>query len=405
MERAQAIKLKRTRLALFALASILTVIGIFFIHSTTGNGEPFPSRSARGQILKGAFALLALFAIGRVDYRWLERHAYAIYAVLISILVVMLGVKLSSGGNNRFIEFDRLQLQPSELMKIGLVLALARYLRFREDQRRVRGLVGPFILTIVPMALVLLQPDLGTSLMFPPVLLGMLFVAGAKPRHLSLALFLGLLLLPAAYFLGDRIPFLKEYQRDRIMAYVKRDETTARGKGFQLRQSEIAIGSGGLTGKGFGEGTQNTLRYLPEKHTDFIYSIISEELGFAGAASVVVFFLLLVLLILKVAVYTREPFGRLAVTGIGVAFAAQSFENLGMTMGLTPITGIPLPFVSLGGSSLLTSFLFLGIALNIASRPVRVVATRDLDPSDRKKILAILEDKPAGLLQSRWPVE
>ena len=406
MERSRVLaKLIRTRYALFLLAFLLTLIGVLFIHSTTSDGDPFPSRLARGQIVKAAFALLGLFAVTRVDYRWFDRHAYAIYAVLASILLGMLVVKLSSGGINRFIQLDKLQLQPSELMKIGLIVGLARYLRFRKDQRRVRGLIGPFLLTLIPMALVLLEPDLGTSLMFPPVLLGMLFVAGGKPQHLLLALFLGLLLLPAAYFLGSSIPFLHEYQRDRLTAFVKRDDATARSKGFQLRQSEIAIGSGGLTGKGFGEGTQNTLRYLPEKHTDFIYSILAEELGFVGAASVVALFLSLVLLILRVAVYTREPFGRLAVTGIGVAFAAQSFENLGMTMGLTPITGIPLPFVSLGGSSLLTSFLSMGIVLNIAARPVRVVATKDFDPKDRKKILALLEDMPAGSLQRQWPVE
>ena len=398
-------KLLRLRLALLAVALVLTLVGILFVHSTTSEGEPFPSRLARGQMLKAAFAILALFAVTRVDYRWVDRHAYAMYGVLASVLVAMLAVKLSSGGINRFIQLYIFQVQPSELMKIGLILGLARYLRFREDQRQVLGLVGPFALTLVPMALVLLQPDLGTSLMFPPVLLGMLFAAGAKPRHLTLALFLGLLLLPAAYFLGDRIPFIHQYQRARLTAFVRRDEATARSKGFRLRQSEIAIGSGELTGKGYGEGTQNTLRYLPEKHTDFIFSIIAEGLGFVGAAGVVIFYVLLVALTLRVAVYIREPFGRLAVTGIGVAFAAQSFENLGMTMGLTPITGIPLPFVSLGGSSLLTSFLSLGIVLNIASRPVRVVAPKDLDPKDRKKLLPLVEEKAAGLLENRWPVE
>jgi rod shape determining protein RodA len=260
-------------------------------------------------------------------------------------------------------------------------------------------------LTLLPMALVLFQPNLGLSLMFPPILLAMLFVAGAKARYLYLAVFAVVLSLGGAYFLGDHLTFLKPYQRDRIKAFLVRDASTSRNEGLQLHQSLIAIGSGGAFGKGFGEGTQNTLEYLPEKETDFIFSIIAEETGFAGACTVVLLLFSLAGLILKVAVHTREPFGRLVATGIATVFAAQSFENIGMTLGLTPITGIALPFLSLAGSNLVASYIAIGIVLGIASSSVPVVATKDLDPQDSKGFQVVVEDRAAALLQARWPVE
>ncbi len=404
-ERTSQGSLDRTKTVILAIAFVLTALGIFFVHSTTSREDAFPSPRARGQIVKAVVALAGLWLAYRFDYRHLERRAYFIYWAVAGILLGMLAVKLASGGINRFISVYIFQVQPSELMKIGLVVALARYLRFREDQRQVWGLAGPFLLTLFPMALVLFQPNLGLSLMFPPVLVAMLYVAGSKPRHLAVAVVVGLALLPAAYFLSGTFPLLQKYQRERLKSFVVRDERTNRNPGFQLRQSLIAVGSGGATGKGYGEGTQNKLGHLPEKHTDFIFAIVAEELGFAGAASVVLLYLLLVAAILRVAVYTREPFGRLTATGIAVAFAAQAFENIGMTVGLTPITGIALPFVSLAGSNLVASHLAIGIVLSIASRRVRVVATRDLDPPEAKRLHRVLDDRPAGLLQARWPVE
>ena len=389
------------RVTIVVLTLWLTALGVLFIHSATAPGGAFPSAAARNQILKAALALAGMVLLAGLDYRLLDRTAYVIYGGGVAVLAGMLAMKLVSGsGLNRFIEIHRfqLQIQPSELMKIALILGLARFLRYREDQRRLAGFVLPFAITLPPMALVLLQPDLGTSLMFPPVLLGMLYVAGARRLHLAVVMVFGLLLLPAAYLLGDYLPLIRDYQRERITAFVRRDEVTRRHEGFQLRQSEIAIGSGGLLGKGYAQGTQNRGDFVPERHTDFIFSVIGEELGFAGAAGVGLAYLLLVAAIFRVALETREPFGRLAAVGIGVSFAAQSFENLAMTVGLTPITGLPLPFVSLGGSSLVTSYLAVGIVLGIGARRVRVVATQDLNPRDRLRLVLLEKEKPAGLL-------
>lgn len=397
--------LARTKLGIFLVALTLTVLGILFVHSTTSDGGAFPSPKAKGQILKALVALAGLRIASRTEYRRFERGAYALYAGVAAVLLGMLAVKMASGGVNRFISLYIFQVQPSELMKLGLILALARYLRYREDQRRIPGLFGPFLLTLAPMALVLLQPNLGLSLMFPPILVAMLFTAGSEPRHLAVAAVVGVALLVAAYFLSGSFPLLHEYQRHRIESFFVLDRSNERNQGFQLQQSLIAVGSGGLSGKGYGAGTQNTLGHLPARHTDFIFSIIAEELGFAGAAAVVLLFMLFTALIIRVAIYTREPFGRLVTAGIGVAFAAQCFENIGMTIGLTPITGIALPFVSLAGSNLVASWLAVGIVLAIASRRVRVVATRDLDPPRAQRLHVLHEDRPAGLLQARWPVD
>jgi rod shape determining protein RodA len=182
------------------------------------------------------------------------------------------------------------------------------------------------------------------------------------------------------------------------------DAKTLAREGFHLRQSLIAIGSGGLVGKGIGEGTQNTLGHLREKDTDFIYGVIAEESGFIGSTAIVILFLLLIRGIAMAGLASREPFGRLVAAGIAAGIAAQAFENIGMTMGLTPITGVPLPFVSLGGSSLLASWLAVGLACQIASRKVRVVASRDLEPAARTGPAVLLQERSSALLESRWPV-
>ena len=394
-------KLRNVRAAILLVALALTVIGVLFVHSTTSYDDSFPSPLARKQIIRSIIALLAFGVVTRIHYRSIERFAYLMYGGLIAVLLVMLAAK--AGRQNRFLETFLFQIQPSELMKIAVILALARYLRYRKDQGRILGLSVPLVLTVVPMVLVLLQPDLGTSLMLPAILLGMLLVAGAKPRYLAVAVIIGASTVPAAYFLRNQVDVFKPYQLRRIEAFMNQGAETLRAEDAHLHQSLITIGSGGATGKGYGKGTQNKLLWLPEKDTDFIYSVIAEEWGFVGAASVAFLFLILVVLILRVALLTREPFGRLAVTGVGIAFAAQSIENMGMTMGLLPITGIPLPFVSYGGSSLVTSYMALAVAFNVASRRMRVVATADLVTRDDKDAGKVVPEASAALLQNRWP--
>ena len=218
-----------------------------------------------------------------------------------------------------------------------------------------------------PLGLILLEPDLGTVLVFGPALLAMLFVAGASPRKLAALVGGGAAAGVAAFFL-----VLSRYQRERILVFLD-PERDPRGAGFQTLQSRIAVGSGGLSGAGWGEGTQTQLHVLPEAHTDFIFSVVAEEGGFLAATLLLLLWLALLLVCLDVAWRTREPFGRLVAVGIASIFAGQVFVNCGMTVGLMPVTGITLPLVSYGGSSLLTSFLALGLVANIALHPVAVL--------------------------------
>ncbi len=391
------------RFVLVALALTLTALGVVFVHSTTTGGDaPFPGTQARRQMLKAILGIAAFFFVSRFDYRLFDRWAYAAYGGLIVVLSVML---ILSDSLLRSINLYVFQVQPSELMKLALVLCLARYLRYRRDQNTVRGLLLPFVLTVVPMYLVLRQPDLGTSLMFPPVLLGMMFVAGANRRHIAVAVVVGLSLLPAAYLaysLG--LPVFHQYQFQRLESFVRRDESTRNDSGYQLHQSEIAIGSGGFQGKGYQQGTQNKLGFLPARHTDFVFSVIAEELGFVGASFTVGASFLLAFVVLRIASRTKEPFGRLVATGVGVQFAAQSFQNIAMAMGLTPITGLTLPLVSFGGSSLVASYLALGVVYGIASRRVQVIATRDLSPYEAPRYVPLVDDSSAGTISRRWPV-
>lgn len=389
--------------AIVAIPLILTAVGVLFVHSTTSYGEPFPGRAARGQMLKALFALAAFFAATRFSYLALKRVAYLLYFAGLAVLAGLLIMK--TGRINRFLELAVIQVQPSELFKVALILALARYLRFRQDQYRLRGLVIPFAMTILPMALVAAQPDLGTSLIFPAILLGMLLVAGGRPLYLAVAVFLGTATVPGAYFLGEKARIFRGYQMQRIEVFFRQGSEELGDDALQLRQSMIAIGSGGLWGKGYGKGTQNSLWWLPAKHTDFIYSVIAEEWGFVGAAGVAACFFALALSVLGVSAAVREPFGCLAAAGVGVLFATQSAANMAMTMGLTPVTGLPLPFVSHGGSSLLASYLALAVAYGVAARPARAVAPKDLVP-DREEARPLVVERPASpLLQDRWPVE
>jgi rod shape determining protein RodA len=393
-------RLGKTRALLLGCAICLTTVGIAFVHSTTaGENDAFPSELAANQLGKAGVGLLVLLLVIAIDYRLIERAAYLTYAGLLVVLMsILISKKISGDHLQRWVQIGFLSIQPSELMKIALVLALARYLKFRSDMRSLAGLIVPFLLTLVPFVLVMAQPNLGTALMLPPILLAVLFVGGARRTHLGAALLLVGLFFPAALLasrhLDAPLPGLRDYQLRRLTAFIDRDQKA--NAGYQLRESLIAFEKGGATGRGYHKGTQNGLGFLPAKHTDFIFAIIGEEWGFAGAAGVVAIFFLLVVLCLRVALHTREPFGRLMCAAIAIGFAAQGLENFGMTLGLTPITGVPLPFVSFGGSSLVTSFLALALVLNVAFRRVRVVASQDLNPTQDAKVLVVVDDHPAG---------
>jgi len=329
--------------------------------------------------LAGGVALM--FAILRPAYQKIGRYVYPAYFITLGLLVLLvldryvdLPMVPVRKDVRRWVSLGPLSLQPSEFMKLVLVLTLARYLRFRDSYRRLRGLTLPFVFTLVPMGLILAEPDLGTTLMLPPVLFLMLFVAGARLRHLTLLALLGAALLPALYFWG-----MKEYQRDRIRIVFRQevpDERWHAGPGYQLRQSKIALGSGGLYGHGWGRGVfiESPTSLLPEEHNDFIFALIGHQWGFIGCLLVILAYTAIVLFGLEVATVTNDPFGRLIALGVVTMIVVQALLNMAMTTGLAPVTGMTLPFVSAGGSSLWANFLGLGLLVNVAQRRPMLIA-------------------------------
>jgi cell division protein FtsW (lipid II flippase) len=275
-------------------------------------------------------------------------------------------------------------LQPAELMKIGFVMVLARYLRFRSNYRTLKGLLGPFALALVPVALIMKQPDLGTALTFIPALFAMLYVAGAKLWHLAAVLGMGIAVAPIMWLSGPApdgpgLPVLKymptmvkSYQRERVYALFRDDARTQREKGFQQKQALIAFGSGGATGKGVGEIPVG--EHVPEAHNDMIFALIGEQFGLFGAAVVLGAYCILFAAGIEIAGSTREPFGRLLAVGVVSLLAGQAFLNITVCLKLMPVTGVTLPFVSYGGSSLLASFMAAGLLLNIGQNRPFVMA-------------------------------
>ena len=361
---------RRLALALLLTLTAILGIGLAFLrsasyHAATGTYDPY----MEVQLVRVALSLLVFLAVVAVPYDWIGRHSAAIYLGGIALLLAVFFVGREANGSSRWIPLGFMDLQPSEVMKLALIVALAQAMRFRDALEGWGGLVVPFALTGVPMVLILKQPDLGTTLIFLPILFTMLLVGGARLLHLGLITACGLVAAPVAFAFG-----LKAYQRARISAFID-PEKSPLGAGYQILQSLTAVGSGGLTGRGYGEGTQTHLQFLPERHTDFIFAVIAEEWGFVGAGALLILFLALLLVCLAIAARTRDPLGRLLVIGVVALIGTQVIINTGMTVGLMPITGLTLPFVSFGGSSLIVSLMAMGLVVNVALRPVPLYAT------------------------------
>jgi cell division protein FtsW (lipid II flippase) len=361
-------------------AGVLSAVGILTIWATS------PADGQKQLVFLG-IALACMLAFQVVDYRQLGKLSWPIYlASLVLILYTVLGSAIGGdrplpgvsrrNGAYNWIAFGSLTLQPAELMKIGFVMVLARYLRFRSNYRTFLGLLAPFALALVPVLLILKQPDLGTAMVFIPALFAMLYVAGAKVKHLLGTIALGLAMLPIAWFAGTNVPLfkhlpavIKEYQRERVHAMFNADERTLARTGFQQHNAMIAFGSGGLGGKGAGNIPVG--RRVPEARNDMIFALIGEQFGFSGAAVVIVAYLVLFAAGVEIAAANKEPFGRLVAVGVVAMLAGQTFLNLAVATKLFPVTGVTLPFISSGGSSLIASYLAAGLLLNIGqSRPI-----------------------------------
>lgn len=318
------------------------------------------------QVVWIALGLPVMWLAARVPYRAYRHQSYWWFGLSVLLLVLVYFFP-ARWGSRRWIPLGIMYLQPSELAKLAFIAALSRYLMYRENYRRLTGLIVPFTLTLVPVALILKEPDLGTSLLFLPVLFAMLFAAGARLRHLVLIACLGVTVMPVFWLA------MSAEQKSRITAvFLQQDGgPTPTGDGYHLHQSKQVLALGGPTGSQFGGTTiDDPLAYhLPACRTDFILCMVGERWGLAGTLGTLVLYLILVARGLRVAAGTREPFGRLLSVGIVTLLATQLVINSGMTVGLLPITGITLPLLSYGGSSLLSTCLALGLLINVALRP------------------------------------
>jgi len=343
-----------------AAALALAVVGLVTIQSASAElAIDYLPRQAVWVVL-GCLALIFVMAI---DYHALVDLAPIFYGFGLFLLVLVLFIGHEAGGARSWLNLGPVAFQPSEPMKVATALLLTRYLAsIRRPHLRLLEIFKVLALVAVPMVLIALERDLGGAAMYGPMLAGVLLVAGVRPRHLVAAALLGLIAGGALWSFG-----MKPYQRTRIMSFLS-PEADPLGAGYQVNQSKIAVGSGQLWGRGHGQGTQSQLRFLPERHTDFIMAVLAEEWGFAGVAVVLLLYGGYLSSSAKVAARSRDRTGILLVVALVSPLAFHILYNTAMVIGLVPITGIPLPFLSYGGSFTLMSFVATGLILNVDYR-------------------------------------
>jgi rod shape determining protein RodA len=345
---------------LIGLLILNSVIGIAFIHSSS---HYLPGNHALKQFIFLLVALTALFVLLSVNYTVLVTYSLYFYSIAILILAGILLFGRLTAGTKSWIVLPFIQIQPSEISKILVILLLAHlFSGYKRDSLSfVHGLLSILIVG-VPILLVGLQPDLGTALTYVPILIAVFVVVGLKQKTIIFLLMLALLL----GIIGWSV-ILKDYQKERITTLLS-PEKDPLGAGYQTIQSKIAIGSGGFLGKGYKKGTQSQLRFLPARHTDFIFSVIGEEYGFVGVIGTFLLYFLFLARLFQSVTLARDRAGVLITYFVAVMIAFQFFVNVLMTIGLFPIAGIPLPLISYGGSSLLTNFLAVSLVINIRMR-------------------------------------
>ena len=350
-----------------ALIVSLSVIGIMTIFSATRSpvsGE-MPSFYIK-QFYWLLFSLVALVLVASFDYVWLSRVSSIAYGVGMLLLLVVLFAGRTGMGAQRWLNLGIFSFQPSEVFKLIYVVMLARYLSGIQGKIGLMDLLRIFaFLVAVPTILIMKQPDLGTALILLSVFLLLVIAKGLEKKVVVLMLLLSLVSVP---FLGNIFwEGLKDYQKNRLVVFIEPDIDPS-GVGYHVNQSKVAIGSGKFFGKGYLKGTQGPFRFLPEKHTDFVFAVFAEEWGFAGSAAILFLYLAFILRGLDTARKAKDDFGRFLACGISLMFSVYFFVNIGMTLGIMPVVGVPLPFMSYGGTALLTNFVAAGILINVRMR-------------------------------------
>ncbi len=350
-------KIKNLNYLLIFLLIIISFIGAAGLYSAAdGSYDPWASR----HLIRFYVFLLIAIVISLINIKLIYKYTYLLFILSLLLLISVEIIGVLGKGATRWIKIFGFSIQPSELVKITIILALAKFyhdIKF-ENVKKITYLFFPFLILILPFFFVVIQPDLGTSLSI--LLLGVfiLFLVGISLWKFILGIIVSISSIP---FL---LKFIKPYQKDRIISFLN-PETDPLGQGYQLMQSKIALGSGGATGKGFLQGTQSYLEYLPEKQTDFIFTLIGEEFGFFGTIFIIFLFILLIAVCYFISIKSFHTFGRILAVGVASNIFIYVFMNIAMVSGLMPVVGIPLPLISYGGSVMLSIMISIGLALNV----------------------------------------
>ena len=348
-------------LALIGSAVALGLIGVVMVYSATKAeyGHYYFSR----QLVWVALGIVIMVVVMLIDYRKYRQFGYIIYGLVVASLLGVFIVGKSAQGAQRWYQFGALQLQPSEFAALGLIIALATFSSRRKGVLELREMIAILVLGGGPMVLVYRQPDLGTTIILGVTLAAMLVAAGVRIRYLLLLT----VLVIGGFFLAIHVHLLKEYQLQRLTSFLNQNQNT-QSTNYDLAQSKSAISSGSLWGTGIFKGNATNLGYVPNQQTDFIFSAVGEQLGFIGSAVVIGLFGIISLRMLRAAQIARDSFGRMVCAGALAFLAFSAFENIGMTIGIMPITGIPLPFISYGGSASFAFFATVGLVANVEMR-------------------------------------
>jgi rod shape determining protein RodA len=348
---------------LLGIVLLIASIGILNLYSAASGGEVIGTPLYLKQIFWLLIGLVLMIAVAFIEYRFYLDFAYVVYTIALVLLLAVLGYGIITSGAQRWVKFGFITFQPSEFVKISCIMALAKFFQ-RPPHREgysLKTLLVPFLLLFLPLGLILKQPDLGTAIILFLVFFSILFFVKVRWSTLLTLVLAGASALPLLW------NFLKEYQKKRIITFFNPDLDPL-GAGYHLIQSKIALGSGGIIGKGFMKGTQSKLGFLPEQQTDFIFSALGEEWGLIGALIVVGLYLAMILWGLRIAVESKDRFGAILAFGVVAMLFWHIFINIGMTLGMMPVVGIPLPLLSYGGSFLVSTLVGIGILLNVSMR-------------------------------------
>lgn len=346
---------------------LLTIAGVMVLYATTVKATGVSTDvDARNQLIFAILGVLGLAVVTVIDYRlWMRLTGIAYAASIILLLVVDIAGQTALGAT-RWINLGFFQFQPSELVKIVLVLVLAKLLSQNYDRlEQPKYLIQSILLTALPVGLVLVQPDLGTALVLLAIWFMMILVSPVPKGYVLALIVAGLLFVPIG------LHFLQPYQRDRLTTFIN-PAADPLGRGFNVVQASIAVGSGQMYGRGLAAGSQSQLNFLPSQHTDFIFAVLAEKLGFVGAVLILALFTLLIARMIIIAYRSRDRFGMFIGVGVATMFLFHVLVNVGMNMGIMPVTGIPLPFISYGGTSLIVALAAIGLVQSIAVRHKKI---------------------------------